>query len=284
MSADVARRPASLAGPSGPQPTTPLEYNRQAWDLLTSVHLGSSFYNVPAFRAGETSLKRPELEIVGDVRGQRLLHLQCHFGLDTLSWARRGARVTGVDFSAAAISAAGALAAEVGVEAEFIQADVQDLPMFRHQYDLVVSTYGVVCWLERLHAWTEGIHRALRPGGRFLLVDFHPVLEALHPDKMTGARGYFSAEEVRATWTDGSYAERHAPIRYREFRWQHPVGEVVTAVIDAGLELIHLREYPYSSYRLFEELEEYIDGVWCASAGRTSFPYMYSLAARKRLP
>lgn len=261
---------------------TPLESNRETWDRLTGVHLQSDFYDVPGFRAGTSSLNQLERDLVGSVSGQRLLHLQCHFGIDTLSWARLGAVVTGVDFSAAAIAAASALAREAGLAAEFVQADVQDLPRLPHRHEIVVSTYGVLCWLELLDAWAAGIRCALRPGGRFVLVDFHPILEALHPGKMTGARGYFGAPRLEPTWTEGSYADPRAPIRYPEYRWQHPIGDVVSAIANAGLDVVELREYPYSSYRLFDELDHFADGAWRASAGQAAaYPYMFSLVARK---
>lgn len=148
--------------------------NENAWDVRTPVHLGSSFYDVPSVRAGRCTLGERELTLAGDVGGARLLHLQCHFGLDTLSWARRGARATGVDFSRAAVTAARELSAELGVPAVFHRADVQDLPAELSGFDLAVTTYGVTCWLEDLSAWAASVHGALRPGGRFLLVEFHP--------------------------------------------------------------------------------------------------------------
>lgn len=256
-----------------------LEANRRNWDLLTGVHLDSDFYDVDSFLAGATTLKRPELDLAGPVDGLRLLHLQCHFGLDTLSWARLGAAATGVDFSARTIEAARELARRSGTDAEFIQSDVQRLPAFDAPYDLVVTTYGALCWLGGLREWADGVRRSLRPGGRLLVVDFHPMQEALHPGKMTGAQGYFGSGRPYATWTEGSYAKPGAPIRYEEFRWQHTLADVVGAALDAGLTLTGLQEYPYCSYGLFDELAEGSDGLWRPADGVARHPYMFSISA-----
>jgi len=125
--------------------------NRRAWDLRTRVHLKSEFYDVASFKQGRNSLRPIELEELGDVCGHSLLHLQCHFGMDTLSWARLGARVTGTDFSEEAITAARSLATEVGLEAHFICANPYDLPeVLDEEFDIVVTTYGVISWLPDL--------------------------------------------------------------------------------------------------------------------------------------
>ncbi|MFG2434590.1 class I SAM-dependent methyltransferase [Streptomyces sp. NPDC048508] len=264
----------------GADDESPLEANRRAWDLMTPVHLDAPFYDTPAFLAGASTLKPVEVALAGEVAGLRILHLQCHFGLDSLSWARLGARVTGMDFSPAAIAAARALAGQCGIPADFKVADVQQLKTPDDPFDLVVTTYGVLCWLEDLDAWADGVRRNLRPGGRLILVDFHPVLEALHPGKMTGAMSYFPAPRAVGTWTRGSYAARDATIAYHEFRWQHTVAGVVTSLLDQGLALEAIEEYPYSSFPLFEELTHCRDGLWF-SEETAAHPYMFSVAARR---
>jgi len=140
--------------------------NRRAWGLRTAVHLDSDFYDLASFKKGRNSLRSMEQEEVGDVRGRSLLHLQGHFGMDTLSWARLGARVTGTDFSEEAIMAARSLAAELGLEARFIQANLYDLPdVLDEEFDVVVTTYGVLSWLPDLDAWARVVAHFLRPGG-----------------------------------------------------------------------------------------------------------------------
>jgi SAM-dependent methyltransferase len=274
------------------------EVNRRAWDTRTPVHLTSAFYDVAAFKAGGCTLRQPELALAGDVRGRRLLHLQCHFGLDTLSWARRGAICTGVDFSAAAIAAARALGAETKLPATFVEADVQTLgDRFARSFDVVVATYGVICWLHDLEGWTRGIRGSLAPGGRFILVEFHPLLDPLFGGRVSGRPTYFgdstapdstgpdsTASDGTAPApqrTQGTYTDPDAPIVYDEYRFQHPVGEVANALIDAGLRLRRLEEYPYATYRILHELECHRDGLWRFPPphppGR--LPLMYALVA-----
>ncbi|AWL88201.1 hypothetical protein AMK14_16740 [Streptomyces sp. TSRI0445] len=248
--------------------------NENAWDVRTPVHLGSSFYDVPSVRAGRCTLGERELTLAGDVGGARLLHLQCHFGLDTLSWARRGARATGVDFSRAAVTAARELSAELGVPAVFHRADVQDLPAELSGFDLAVTTYGVTCWLEDLSAWAASVHGALRPGGRFLLVEFHPLLELALPGAVSGHGSYFGSPDPPPTATSGTYTDPDAPIFYEEYRWQHPVGDVVNALIGAGFELTGLGEYPDSPVPLFDER--------LAGSPLAPAPRSYSITARRK--
>ena len=155
--------------------------NRELWNAWTEIHEGSTFYDVEGFLAGRQTLLPIELEELGpDVReGTTLLHLQCHFGLDTLSWARRGARVTGVDFSDKAIALADRLAREVGLDeaCRFVQSDLYDLPAhLDERFDVVFTSWGVLMWLPDLTAWGRLIARYLRPGGIFYIVDFHPFV------------------------------------------------------------------------------------------------------------
>ena len=152
-----------------------LEANRRLWDAWTPFHVASAFYDVDGFKAGRKELGPIELAGVGDVRGRSLLHLQCHFGLDTLAWAGRGAIVTGVDFSEPAIVAARALAAELGIDARFVVSDVYALPdRLAGEYDIVFTSHGVLSWLPDLAGWARVVARFLKPGGAFFVVDTHP--------------------------------------------------------------------------------------------------------------
>lgn len=259
----------------------PLEKNRAVWNSLVPFHLGSRFYDVPAVLAGRCSLRPLERDLVGQCVGMDLLHLQCHFGLDSLSWARLGANVTGVDFSPAAIEAARGLCEAAGVSARFICDDVQQLK-FDAQFDVGVTSYGVLCWLEDLRAWADGVYRALRPGGQLVLVEFHPMLEAVFPGKMTGALSYFGSPKPAAVDTTGTYADRSAAVAYTEYRWQHPISKVVSALSAAGFHIATFDEYPYCSFGLFDELQETAPGMWSPD-GRAIWPYMFSVRAIKRV-
>jgi SAM-dependent methyltransferase len=257
--------------------------NRAAWNQKADGHFASGFYRVDDFRArpDASTLKPPELELVGDVAGRALLHLQCHFGLDTLSWARRGARVTGVDLSDRSIELARNLAGDLGLDATFTRGDAQALdPSWRDAFDVVVSSYGVLCWLADLDRWAVGISRVLRPGGCFVLVEFHPVMDVLHPGKLTGRPSYFPSGSF-LNQERGSYAAPDATFEVTEYLWQHPVGEVVTALAGAGLVLEVLAEYPYCSYPLFPELDLEREGRWERADGQQLEPYMYGLRARR---
>ena len=152
--------------------------NLEHWNKLTPIHERSKFYDVESFKSGKSTLKSIELEELGDVSGRSLLHLQCHFGLDTMSWARLGARVTGVDFSDRAISLAQELSKELGIEADFVCSDVYDLrSILDKQFDIVFTSYGILCWLPDLRRWAEVIAHFLRPGGTFYMVEGHPFVD-----------------------------------------------------------------------------------------------------------
>lgn len=257
-----------------------VEDNRNGWDLRTGVHLDSSFYDVEAFCKGGLTLKSPEQELSGRVKGLKLLHLQCHFGMDTLSWAHLGAEATGVDFSPAAIEAANRLSDETGIHARFVQADVQALgESFQHGFDIVVTTYGILCWLGDLDAWARSIRGSLKPGGRFILVEFHPLLDLLFDGMVSGHNHYFSTAEPVSGATTGTYTDRDAPISYTEHRWQHPVSEVVSALLRTGLHITDMREYPYASYPVVSALDTQKDGLWYPTKEYGRVPFMYSIVA-----
>lgn len=224
------------------------ETNRKHWDELVGLHLGSAMYDVPGFKAGRDTLHSIETDELGDVNGKSLLHLQCHFGNDTLSWARRGAIVTGVDFSEPAIEAARSHASELGIDARFVHSDIYSLPdNLSGQFDIVFTSYGVLFWLPDLSRWAEIVARFTRPGGTFYIAEFHPingVFEATPEGAIVPVRPYFAGEAIRIE-EDGSYADRDAAVESRlTFSWSHPISEVVSELIKAGLRIEHLHEFP----------------------------------------
>lgn len=255
--------------------------NELAWDLRSSVHAASTFYALDNVAAGSCSLRPVELRLVGDVVGRRLLHLQCHLGTDTVGWARRGAAVTGVDLSSRSLRYARDLAVRAGLDISFVHADVQDLPAeLSARFDVVVTTYGVLCWLTDLDAWASGIHRALVPGGRLVLVEFHPTLEARAPGSVSGVGGYFPDPTTRPQYSTGTYTDPAAPISYQEFRHQHPVSHVVTALARAGLRITAAEEHPFCAYPLFGCTVETVDG-WTEPTEPRRWPVMYSVTAER---
>ncbi len=283
---------AQAAGRASAEPATAAQTaaNRALWDELTAIHEQSAFYDVEGFLTGKSSLGAIELEELGDVAGKRLLHLQCHFGLDTLSWARRGAVVTGVDFSGQAIALARRLAAQSDLRATFIESDVYELPRVLHErFDVVFTSWGVLCWLPDLAGWARLIADSLVPGGVFYLLDFHPFLFALSDESeqpVLGADFYFHGAEPHA-WENegsGSYADRQAtvtaPIQYE---WDHPLGEIVTVLLDVGLAIESLHEFASLPMAGLDWpcIAAHPDGSFGLRGLQHEFPMAFSLKARR---
>ena len=235
--------------------------NRAAWDARVPVHVGSRLYDVEAFKRGASSLQALERRLVGDVRGKSLLHLMCHFGLDTLSWQRLGARATGVDFSPRAIETARGLAKELGLDARFVESNVlRTREQVKERFDLVFSSYGVIGWLPDLEPWGRVIAESLEPGGRFVLAEFHPYvwMSQMGPD-LAIRYPYFNRGVITEEIT-GTYADREAPLRMREHGWNHSLAEVINALIDAGLRIERLEELDSTPYDIFPGLVRGEDG------------------------
>ena len=266
-----------------------MEANLRHWDGLVPIHERSAFYDVDGFRAGASTLKSIELEGLGDVSGKSMLHLQCHFGLDTLSWARHGASVTGVDYSKRAIDLARSLGRSVGIDARFIVSDVYDLPsVLDERYDIVFTSYGVLMWLPELGPWADVVSHFLKPGGTFYIVEFHPFAYVFYdgPDAtgLTVHYPYFHAAEPLMLEPDGtgSYADRSVPIATATYEWSHGIGDIVSSLISAGLTIEYLHEYPYSMYELLPNMTLDENGWWRLKEKESSVPLMFSIKAKKR--
>lgn len=256
--------------------------NRELWDKWTEVHVGSRFYDVDAFRAGASSLQPIERQALGDVQGKSLLHLQCHFGLDTLSWARLGARATGTDLSPRAIDVARSLSAELEVPAEFVACDLYELPsMLDDEFDIVFTSYGVLWWLADLPRWGEIVASFLRPGGLFYIVEFHPMLTCLSDDGTKLEYEYFRGDAPLSFEDSGTYAEPDAPVRGRSYGWPYPLGEVVSALAGAGLRIDELREMDFSPYDCFPFTEPDGPGRFVAPGLCGKLPHVFSIRATK---
>jgi SAM-dependent methyltransferase len=238
-----------------------LASNRRVWDAWTKIHLESAFYDVDSFRNGErpVRIKDYEREEIGDVTGKTLLHLQCHFGLETLSWARLGATVTGADFSPEAIAAARSLAGDVGIPATFICSNVYDLPAVLDGgagFDIVYTSHGVLGWLPDIDGWARVVEHFIKPGGMFYIAEGHPVAmafenEGVEPGELRLQYPYWTHREPISLEVHGSYADRQAPTDgLVEHGWDHGLGEIVTALAQAGLRIDFLHEFPFSIWNL----------------------------------
>lgn len=266
--------------------------NRANWDERVAVHLKAPGYDLSPLRAGRGKLNVIEEAELGDVRGLRVLHLQCHFGADTLCLAQRGATVVGLDFSPAAIDAANALAAELGLtdRARFVCADLYDAPSAIAEpgsFDLVYVTWGATCWLPDIRRWAAIVAGFLKPGGRLYYADGHPaalVLDDLVPQP-DGMPGFFAPyfERRPLTFDDPSdYADPAARlVNAKNVSWLHPLSDIVCGLIDAGLSLDWLHEHASVPWRMFRILEQREDGDW-HWPGRPWLPLAVSLQASRQ--
>ncbi len=259
------------------------QINRQSWNRRVEAHFKSDFYDVEGFKAGKTSLNSVELEELGDVQGKSLLHLQCHFGQDTLSWAREGAIVTGVDLSDAAIDTAKSLADELKIAARFINANIYDIPQhIDEKFDIIFTSYGTICWLPDLDKWAGLIKQYLKPGGIFLIVEFHPFIQVWDYEKYDKiVFPYFFQEEPFEEVSKGTYTDGGEDVEIHDIEWGHSPSETLTALLNSGLRIQSFREYPFSSYNCFPGMVEIEKGKYVVERFGQLVPHMYSIKAVK---
>ena len=262
--------------------------NRANWNERTRVHAASDFYDVAGFKAGRITLNRFERAGVGDVRGKSLLHLQCHFGLDTLSWARLGAKATGIDISDDAIDLARQLNDEVGLDANFHRSDIYDLPRrLDGEFDIVYTAMGVLAWLPDLEAWADVVSRYVKPGGLFYLLEIHPTSQVFDDASLDSSRdlrvryGYFPDPEGLYFPGGGPSYAGDEPIESPCHEWQHSIGEILTALLRAGLRLTAFAEHPVTLYRQFAGMIQGDDGLWRLPFDGDCLPLVFELTATR---
>jgi len=257
------------------------EANKLLWNQRTAVHKDSEFYNLAAFKAGENVLTEIELREVGNVKNKSLLHLQCHFGMDSLSWSRLGAKVTGIDLSDESIKLATQLNDELKLDVKFICCNVYDSSEFvKEQFDIIFTSYGTIGWLPDLTPWANMIAERLKPGGFFYMADFHPVLW-MFDDEFTHIKYAYNNQEAIVTENQGTYTDRNADIKGKEYNWNHSISDILNALIAAGLKLEFFNEYMYSPYPCFRYITEYEKGKWHIKGMEGKIPMIYSLKAIK---
>ena len=255
--------------------------NKHLWNQRTAVHKDSSFYNLAGFKAGLTVLTPIELNELGDVKGKKMLHLQCHFGMDSLNWARLGADLTGVDLSDEAIKEAKQLNDELGMNAKFVCCNVYDTSEYvKEQFDIVFTSYGTIGWLPDLQPWAKMIAERLKPGGVFYMADFHPVLW-MFDDEFTHFQYAYENREVIVTESEGTYTDRDAAIKGKEYGWNHSISEILNALISQGLEIKHFNEFMYSPYACFRNTVEFEKDKWQIKGLEGKIPMVYSIKAKK---
>ena len=256
--------------------------NQSLWDQRTPVHLDSKMYDVQSFLQGRSSLQEIELQAFPEVTGKKLLHLQCHFGQDSLSWARMGAKVTGVDFSEKAIEKAREFNTMLDLDVQFIHCNIYELSQrLEEQFDLVFTSYGVLCWLHDLPAWAGIVERYLRPGGSFFIVEFHPVLYMLDWNTNQLNYPYFFEPEPTEELSEGTYTDYQSNIQHLEYSWSHALSEIMGPLLKLGLKLESFKEYDWSPYNCFPNMQELEEGKYVYGPLKPRLPHLFALKMSK---
>lgn len=259
-----------------------IDINREAWNKKTVHHVQSDFYNVPAFLDGANTLNAIELKLLDDIKDKSILHLQCHFGQDTISLARLGGQVTGVDLSDVAIEKAKEFAKHTKANCEFIECNIYDLPKHLNKtFDIVFTSYGTIGWLPDLNEWAKIIHRYLKPHGRLIFVDFHPVVWMFDDDFTKVGYNYFNTGPIIETLS-GTYADRAAPITQKTVGWNHGTGEVLTALLKNNLQLLSFEEFDYSPYNCFKHMIEVEPQKFRIKHLQNNIPMVFAIVAVKK--
>ncbi len=257
-----------------------LKNNRSLWNSWTKINAKSTFYDLEGFKSNKNSLKNIEIKEMGSVHGKTLLHLQCHFGLDTLSWANKGAKVTGVDFSDEGIKLAKELSDQLNIPAHFICSDIFELPMLLEQkFDIVYTSYGVLTWLHNLNTWGKTIAHFLKPGGTFYIIEFHPFINMLNSEWTEFSEPYFYKGNSICSVESGSYADTNEKFIHSAYEWPHSMSEIICSLRQAGLLIEYLNEFPYSSFNCFPNLVEYGPDQYVLKDKQDSLPLMFSIKA-----
>ena len=257
------------------------EVNRRTWNDKVKVHAQSEMYQLEAFKNGKSSLMPYELEALGDVSGKSLLHLQCHFGQDTLSWSREGAKCVGVDLSDEGIALARQLNEELSLDATFVCCNVLDTSKYvQDRFDIVFASYGTIGWLPDLKPWGRMIAERLKPGGVFFMAEFHPIVWMFdYSDGKPKMRyGYMQNEAIYEEY-QGTYADQNSTMISKEYGWNHGLGEVVSSLSEAGLHIDYLREYDESPYDVLPNLTKTENGMYTTKD--QLYPLIFTLRARK---
>lgn len=259
-----------------------IEINKKLWNERVHIHSESKFYDVNGFLAGNIALNQIELNLLGDIKGKKVLHLQCHFGIDTLSLGRLGAHVTGVDFSDEAIHLANDLSLKSAIESSFVCCNLYDLPNYLDQkFDIVYTSYGTIGWLPDLDNWASIISVFLKPNGRFVFVEFHPVIW-MFDNKFDKIIYKYNKSNSILELEDGTYADPDANIKSESVTWNHGVGEVVTSLLNNDINIISLNEYDYSPYNCFEGTVEFEKGKFRIKKFGDKLPLVYSIVGKNK--
>lgn len=254
-----------------------IKINKEAWNKRTDAHLEGQFYAIDDFKAGKTSLKQIELALLGDVQNKKILHLQCHFGQDSLSLARMGATVTGVDLSDRAILAAQSLNKELDLDARFICSAIDELANYLDEkFDMVYATYGVVGWHPELTNWFKIAASYLHPGGQLVLAEFHPMVWMFDENFDQIIYDYFNTQTFHEQ-IGYSYGSDSQFIDAMDISWNHPISDVLNAMIGSGFSIGQFNEYNFSPYDLWKDTTEVNPGQFYPTQYGGKVPLVYSV-------
>lgn len=267
---------------SKPDHSLQFSVNKDTWNKKVAIHAASDFYEMEAFKAGESTLNKYELDALKHVEGKSLLHLQCHFGQDSLSWSRMGAKVVGVDISDAAVDLARKLNDELQLDARFVCCNVLDTSQYvSQQFDMVFTSYGTIGWLPDLRPWAQMIAERLKPGGIFYMVEFHPIVWMFDYQQDTPKMVYgYDQKEVIYEEYEGTYAENEqGSMTSKEYGWNHGLAEVIGSLQAAGLSVQHFNEHHASPYDVLPGLEQGKDGLY--RRPDRMYPLLFELKCKK---
>lgn len=259
-----------------------LKVNKESWNERAKVHYDSDFYDNKSFLKGKSSLNSIELALLGDVKGKSILHLQCHFGQDTISLSKMGAHVTGVDFSEVAIEQAKGLAKEMGTDTQFVCSDVYSVSdILTQKFDIVFTSYGTIGWLPDINKWAGVVSHFLKRGGQFIFADFHPVIWMFDDNFKEITYKYFNSDPI-VELSEGTYTDGGEEVSKDTISWNHGMGEVISSLLSAGLILNSLKEYDYSPYNCFPDMDEVAPSMFNLKNFGDKLPMVYSILATKQ--
>lgn len=256
-----------------------IDINRAAWNSKVGSHVTSEFYDVENFKRGASSLKEIELALLGDITNAEIIHFQCHFGQDTISLERLGAKVVGVDFSDEAIQAAQNLAKDLNSKATFICSDIYSVPeIISQQFDIVFTSYGTIGWLPDITKWAKCVKHCLKQGGKLVMADFHPVVWMYSDDFSYVQYKYSNEAPIVEAW-EGSYADKTSTQKSKSISWNHGLAEILQALINVGLTIKVIQEHHFSPYNIFPEMVEILPDRFCIKKFGDKIPYVYAIVA-----
>lgn len=257
-----------------------LEINKEAWNNRVDIHVQSKLYNLDALLNGELSLPSLDVKLLGNIQGKKVLHLQCHFGMDTISLARLGAEVTGVDFSEKAIQKAEELSQKLQINTNFICSDIYSLPEVIHeQFDVIYTSYGVISWLPDLDKWGKIISLLLKPSGKFIMVEFHPVLW-MFDETFQNIRYSYSRKEPYVM-KESTYTENGSELKNKVVTWNYGLSEPINGLTKNGLFIEEIKEYYYSPFNLFASMIGVGKDKFQLIGQEDKIPLTYSLIGKK---